>query len=59
MWIQKQTQYYRNFFEIISNVTIVEPGDWIEHEFKNDCYQKVVKDIIEKYRNDQNQSLKG
>lgn len=50
IWLQDRAKYYQEALKCISNVTIVEPGNWIEHSFKNDCYQKEVKVIVEKYR---------
>lgn len=52
--IQNYERQRREHFEAqlakISNVTILNPGLHYEHSFCNDCYQKVIKTIIEKYK---------
>lgn len=52
--IQNYERQRREYFEAqlsrISNVTILDSGSNYEHSFCNDCYQKVVKALIEKYK---------
>lgn len=47
---EKRIAYYEELLEKISNVTILDPGPEYEHSFCNDCYQKEVKTITERYK---------
>lgn len=47
---QDRCKYYREGFEEISNVTIVESGSLWEHSFHNKSYQSIVLSKIDKYR---------
>ena len=49
-YVQERCKFYRNEFEKISNVTVVDSGSMWEHSFKNASYQDVVSTIIDKYR---------
>ena len=52
--IQNYERQRREHFEAllasINNVTILDSGPNYEHSFCNNCYQKIVKNIIEKYK---------
>jgi len=43
-------KYFEQQMLNISNITIVDAGNSIEHSFCNDCYQNIVKMIISKHR---------
>ena len=43
-WHFERKKYYEEIFDM--HVTIVEPDYLCEHEFKNDCYQKIVNSIV-------------
>lgn len=47
---KKRVAYYEELLEKISNVTILDSGPEYEHSFCNDCYQKEVETITEKYK---------
>ena len=47
---KKRIAYYEELLEKISNVTILDSGPEYEHSFCNDCYQKEVETITEKYK---------
>lgn len=49
-YTQERCKFYRSEFEKISNVTVVDPGSMWEHSFKNESYQNIVLEKIEKYR---------
>ena len=47
-----RVKYYQDMFARIKNLTILDPDPdsrW-KHEFASDCYQKTVRQIIQKYR---------
>ena len=46
----QQRRHIEKQLESIRNVTIINSGSDYEHSFSNACYQKVVKEIIERYR---------
>ena len=46
---QRKSQLEKQL-EQINNVTVVDPGPNYEHAFCNNCYQKIILDIIRKYR---------
>ena len=46
----QRRKYFEQQLANISNVTIVDAGNILEHSFCNDCYQDIVKTIILKYR---------
>lgn len=50
-YIRLRSRYYEIEFDKMRNVTILDPSytSW-EHGFANDCYQKVVAEIIQKYK---------
>ncbi len=48
----QRRKYYEQQLARISNVTIVDAGNTIEHSFSNDCYQNIVKAIILKHKSD-------
>ena|ERR1700758_2513046 len=52
-YAQERGKFYRNEFEKISNVTVVDSGSTWEHSFKNASYQNVVSELIDKYRKNQ------
>ncbi len=45
-----RSDYYKCELKKLNNVTVLDPKGWIEHEFKNKCYQDVVWNIVKKYR---------
>lgn len=47
---KQRSEHFKAQLENISNVTILDSGPHYEHSFCNDCYQKVVKTIIEQYK---------
>lgn len=49
-YAQERCKFYRSEFEKISNVTVVNSGGMWEHSFKNESYQNIVLEKIEKYR---------
>ena len=49
-YAQERCKFYRSEFEKISNVTVVDSGSMWEHSFKNESYQNIVLEKIEKYR---------
>ncbi len=49
-YAQERCKFYRNEFEKIRNVTVVNPGSVWEHSFRNESYQNIVLEKIEKYR---------
>ncbi len=49
-YAQERCKFYRSEFEKISNVTVVNSGSMWEHSFKNESYQNIVLEKIEKYR---------
>lgn len=48
IWFEARKKYYEEIFDM--HISIVPPDHFIEHEFKNNCYQMIIKDIIKKYR---------
>lgn len=46
----QRRDHFKARLSSISNVTILDSGPNYEHSFCNDCYQKVVEKIIEKYK---------
>jgi hypothetical protein len=48
IWFHARKKYYEEVFNM--HITIVEPENLIEHGFKNNCYQTIVKNIVQKYR---------
>ncbi len=49
-YAQERCKFYRSEFEKISNVTVVDSESMWEHSFKNESYQNIVLEKIEKYR---------
>lgn len=49
-YTQDRCKHYKNEFEKISNVTVVDSGSLWEHSFNNESYQKIVREKIEKYK---------
>ncbi len=49
-YTQDRCKHYKNEFEKISNVTVVDSGSLWEHSFNNESYQNIVREKIEKYR---------
>lgn len=49
-YTQERCKFYRNEFDKISNVTVIDSGSMWEHSFKNESYQKFVETTIKKYR---------
>ncbi len=51
-YIEERIKQYQNELERISNLTILDPdpGSQWKHEFISACYQKVVQEIVQKYR---------
>lgn len=49
-YAQERCKFYRSEFEKICNVTVVDSGSMWEHSFKNESYQNIVREKIEKYR---------
>lgn len=52
-YAQSRYKHYRNEFEKISNVTVLDSGSMWEHSFNNESYQNIVREQIEKYRKNQ------
>lgn len=48
--VEARMKDYQQAFANIDNITIVDPGDYVEHSFIKDCYQSVVQKIVQKYR---------
>lgn len=48
--LESKMKDYQQAFANIDNITIVDPGDYVEHAFINDCYQSIVQKIVQKYR---------
>jgi hypothetical protein len=47
-----RVRYYQDMFARIKNLTILDPDSdsrW-KHEFVSDCYQRTVRQIVQKYR---------
>lgn len=51
-FMKQRISHYESLMEKISNVTILDPDPscYVEHQFRKDCYQKVVKKLVDKYR---------
>lgn len=49
-YIQDRCNHYKNEFEKISTVTVLDSGALWEHSFNNENYQNALHAIIEKYR---------
>lgn len=49
-YTQERCKFYRNEFDKISNVTVIDSGSMWEHSFKNESYQKFVETTVKKYR---------
>ncbi len=49
-YVEERCKHYRNEFEKIKNVTILDSMHMWEHSFNNESYQTVVSAIIDKYR---------
>lgn len=49
-YMQGRQRFYRGEFEKISNVTVLDSKNALEHSFKNESYQKAVQEIITKYK---------
>lgn len=49
-YTQERCKYYRNEFEKINNVTVVDSESLWEHSFNNENYQNIVREKIDKYR---------
>lgn len=47
---KQRIKYYEELLEKICNVTILDSGPEYEHSFCNECYQKEVQTLIEKYK---------
>jgi hypothetical protein len=47
---RQRIKYYEELLEKICNVTILDSGPEYEHSFCNECYQKEVQTITEKYK---------
>jgi hypothetical protein len=47
---KQRIKYYEELLEKICNVTILDSGPEYEHSFCNECYQKKVQTLIEKYK---------
>ncbi len=48
--ITQASNSYKRDLEKISNVTVLDPEDKIEHAFNTKCYQSVMQGIVKKYR---------
>ena len=46
----QRKKYYQEQLKNIENVTILDPGHGLEHSFCIDCYQRVLKLLIDNYR---------
>ena len=49
-YTQDRCKQYRNEFEKINNVTVLDSGSMWEHSFNNESYQAIVHSIVDKYR---------
>ena len=49
-YVNQQKSRLEKQFEQINNVTVVDPESSYEHAFCNNCYQKIIQDIVRKYR---------
>jgi len=51
-FITQQVGHYEKLMEKIRNITILDPDPscHFEHQFCSECYQKVVKEIVERYQ---------
>jgi hypothetical protein len=47
---KQRIKHYEELLEKICNVTILDSGPEYEHSFCNECYQKEVQTLIEKYK---------
>lgn len=49
-YTNERCKFYRSIFEKIKNVTVVDSINTWEHSFNNENYQRIVHEIIQKYR---------
>lgn len=49
-YINERINFYREAFEKIKNVTVLDPGSSLEHGFKSKCYQSILFSIVKKYQ---------
>lgn len=47
---KQRIKYYEELLEKICSVTILDSGPEYEHSFCNECYQKKVQTLTEKYK---------
>lgn len=46
---QERVDYYKTEFKKLSNITILDSANFIDHSFDNEIYQPALSSIIEKY----------
>ncbi len=49
-YIKERINFYREAFEKIKNVTVLDPDTSMQHGFNSKCYQTVLHSIIKKYQ---------
>jgi hypothetical protein len=49
-YTQERCNFYRNEFEKIINVTVIDSESQWEHSFDNENYQAIVRSFVDKYR---------
>jgi hypothetical protein len=47
-WMKERRKFYEEILKMMSNVTILEAKNWIEHSFNNECYQEALQNTIDK-----------
>ncbi|MFZ0565965.1 MAG: hypothetical protein WAM28_07260 [Chlamydiales bacterium] len=49
-YIKERMNFYRDAFEKINNVTVLDPDAPVQHGFGSKCYQAVMRSIVKKYQ---------
>ncbi len=49
-YIKKRTNFYKEAFERLKNLTVLDPDDSVQHGFDSKCYQTVLGSIVNKYQ---------
>jgi|ERR1700722_406416 len=49
-YIKQRMNFYKEAFEIIKNVTVLDPDAFMRHGFDNKCYQTVLHSIVKKFQ---------
>jgi hypothetical protein len=49
-YIKERTNFYKEAFERIRNVTVLDPDSYLQHGFNSKCYQTVLCSIVKRYQ---------